>query len=227
MFVISLVLLNMVVGILCEVISVVSRVEKEELMVRFVKDEMNLILTEFDANGDDHISQDEFLRVVMEPHAVKFLNFVGVDVVALVEYKDVLFKKDKVYSFHELITLILDLRGSNNCTVKDVVDLRKWIDKEFDELHDKLVSGLAAAEKATEEASESSEASSSFSDSRRTFDSYFAFGDSSDDRLACFPLRRLPFFPKTGLAGFSLAISIDLDGAVCQFSTRFCWDLTF
>merc|ERR1712039_816160 len=56
---------------------------------------------------------------------------VGVDVVGLVEYSGFIFK-DSEMSFTDFVELILQLRGTNQATVKDIVDLRKQVMQEFD-----------------------------------------------------------------------------------------------
>mmetsp|Transcript_99284 Transcript_99284/g.171030 ORF Transcript_99284/g.171030 Transcript_99284/m.171030 type:complete len:138 (+) Transcript_99284:49-462(+) len=65
----------------------------------------------------------------------------GVDVVGLVDFADIIFENDIELSFADFMELVLQLRGSNNCTVKDMVDLRKFV-----------VTELSAAEARTIEA---------------------------------------------------------------------------
>eukprot|EP00929_Paragymnodinium_shiwhaense_P085113 TRINITY_DN4556_c0_g1_i4.p1 TRINITY_DN4556_c0_g1~~TRINITY_DN4556_c0_g1_i4.p1 ORF type:complete len:680 (+),score=152.68 TRINITY_DN4556_c0_g1_i4:161-2200(+) len=132
---ISLTLLNMLIGVLCEVVGVVSAVEKEQLMVGFIRDEMQQLLEECDEAHDDLIDQADFNALLTQPRAVRLFTDVGIDVVALVEYVDVIFKGGKSYEYGDIVALMLDMRGSNTCTVKDIVDLRKWFDKELDLLH--------------------------------------------------------------------------------------------
>merc|ERR1712232_1018113 len=87
-----------------------------------------------DTDSDKMISHSEFKSLLLQEKAVKFLTHVGVDVVALVDFVDVFYKGGKTFEFPEIITMILQLRGTNICTVKDVVDLRKWIDNELLEI---------------------------------------------------------------------------------------------
>merc|ERR1712151_902154 len=65
------------------------------------------------------------------PDTVKFLARVGVDVVAFVEYMDFLFKNDQTYTYQDFLSMLLELRGTNTVTVKDVMTLRKWLDSEL------------------------------------------------------------------------------------------------
>merc|ERR1719330_1083471 len=79
-----------------------------------------------DLDGNGFISRQEFEALLVLPEAAQFMQEVGVDVVGLVEYSDFIFK-DSEMSFTDFVELILQLRGTNQATVKDVVDLRKQV----------------------------------------------------------------------------------------------------
>jgi len=140
---VSMTILNMLVGVLVEVVGVVASVEKEELMVTFVKEELQKLLETADDTNNNKLSLKEFRWLLLQKEAIAFLRYVGVDVVALVEYVDVIFKGGKEFAFADVVNLIMELRGSNTCTVKDVIDLRKWIDLEVVEEMKSLQRSLA------------------------------------------------------------------------------------
>merc|ERR1719265_2367345 len=108
----------MLVGVLCEVVSVVSAVEKEQLTVTYVKEKMTSWFGMSDHDGSHTISKEEFQRLLLIPQAAKTLQEVGVDVISLVDFCDFIFKEKEELTFAEFIDLILSLRGSNQCTVK-------------------------------------------------------------------------------------------------------------
>merc|ERR1712217_202913 len=62
----TLTVMNMLIGVLVEVVGIVSDVEKEKLQVGFVKDRLQLMLAEFgtDEDGDGLLSYNEFLRLL-------------------------------------------------------------------------------------------------------------------------------------------------------------------
>jgi hypothetical protein len=128
----SLTVMNMLVGVLVEVVKVVSLVEKEQLQVQYVKDRLALVTGDFrvDDGGEAQISKGEFEALIQTPEAAKALHDVGVDVVGLVDFLDFLFPEDRPLSFPEFMESILELRGGNKATVKDIVDLRAFIRKE-------------------------------------------------------------------------------------------------
>lgn len=125
----SLTVMNMLVGVLVQVVTVVSTVEKEELMVSHVKSKMmEIIETEsLDPNGDGYLNQEEFKEFLLNNRFVQFVNSIGVDVVGLVDLAELIFKDDTEVEFFAFVELLLQLRGTNNATVKDLVDMRKFI----------------------------------------------------------------------------------------------------
>lgn len=136
----SLLLLNMSVGMLCEVVSVIAAAEKEALAMSFVKQQVQEAWKELDANGDGHISKAELTELLTRPSAARALSEVGVDVVDLVDFAEFSFpEEEERVNLEEFIEVIIRLRGSNKATVKDVVDLRKFIRQEFLRAHDRAM----------------------------------------------------------------------------------------
>merc|ERR1719454_2292760 len=88
---------------------------------------------DLDKDGNGQLSKREFEQLLILPEAAQFMQNVGVDVVGLVEFSDFIFK-DRELTFPEFVELVLQLRGSNQATVKDIVDMRKQMMNEFDRL---------------------------------------------------------------------------------------------
>lgn len=147
-FLASLTVMNMLVGVLVEVVHVVSSVEKEQLEVSYVKASLEKMIAQsgIDENGDNLISKEEFKLLIEKPEAARALQNIGCDAVGLVDFSDFIFVEDKPISFGDFMETVLQLRGSNTSTVKDMVDLRKFIvmelynmersiEEKLDELH--------------------------------------------------------------------------------------------
>lgn len=138
----SVTMMNMLVGVLVEVIKTVSEIEREQLEVSFVKKIFSDMITKMnlDADGDNRISKEEFDTLLSKPEAAKALLNIGVDVVGLVDYRDVLFgtEGDMELSFAEFMEAILELRGTNSAKVKDIVDLRKFVAQETGAIYEFL-----------------------------------------------------------------------------------------
>merc|ERR1712032_1114172 len=134
----SLTVMNMLVGVLVEVVKVVSTVEKEQLQVNFVKHRLFHMIEQcaVDGNGDGRISKSEFETLLQKPAAAKALHDVGVDVVGLVDFMDFLFQDGRELSFADFMEMVLSLRGTNVATVKDIVDLRKCVMSELSRLEE-------------------------------------------------------------------------------------------
>jgi len=127
----SLTVMNMLMGILVEVVSVVAAIEKETSVVNFVKERLQNVIDALDPEFDHHISRDLFTVMLEHPEALKALQEVGVDVVGLIDFSDYIFIKGDTISFSEFMETVLQLRGSNKATVKDIVDLRKCVVQEL------------------------------------------------------------------------------------------------
>merc|ERR1712151_577042 len=120
-------------GVICEVVSVVAQVEKEEKTLTEVKEKLIELTPELDSDGDGMVSLKELQLLVYNPEAVKILDEVGVDVFALVEFGDILFKEKAEISFGEMISQVMQFRDSNNATLKDLYDVKKLITRELHE----------------------------------------------------------------------------------------------
>jgi len=125
----SLTVMNMLVGVLCEVVSVVSSVEKEQLSVSYVKQRLLQLFEDLgvDEDDDNKVSKSEFDSLLMQSEAARIISEIGVDVVGLVDMADYIFKDGVELTFADFMELILQMRGSNSSTVKDIVDMRRFL----------------------------------------------------------------------------------------------------
>merc|ERR1719163_2301216 len=87
-----------------------------------------------DSDGGGSISKKEFLEILENMEAVRCLSDVGVDVYALIDLADYIFEDDDTENtdeieldFSQFMQVVLQLRGTNQATVKDIVDLRKFM----------------------------------------------------------------------------------------------------
>jgi hypothetical protein len=144
----SLTLMNMLIGVLCEVIGVVSTVEKEEARTSLVKDHLLQVFSESenlaDATENTIISKHEFQDLLLNQSVSKVMRGVGVDPVGLIDFIDYIFsgdfesKADHGLTFAKLVELICGLGGSNSATVKDVIDMRQVVVHQLANIEDML-----------------------------------------------------------------------------------------
>eukprot|EP00929_Paragymnodinium_shiwhaense_P073135 TRINITY_DN3717_c0_g1_i1.p1 TRINITY_DN3717_c0_g1~~TRINITY_DN3717_c0_g1_i1.p1 ORF type:complete len:958 (-),score=250.10 TRINITY_DN3717_c0_g1_i1:172-3045(-) len=131
-FLAPLTVMGMLAGVLVEVVSVVSAVERESMVVQYVSEELRKLLSlSDDQDGTTRISRGDFQEVLLRPDAARMLTSVGIDVIGLAEFCDFLFKDSEEITFSSFMELVLQLRGTNGATVKDMVDMRKFFRQEI------------------------------------------------------------------------------------------------
>mmetsp|Transcript_118855 Transcript_118855/g.296450 ORF Transcript_118855/g.296450 Transcript_118855/m.296450 type:complete len:621 (-) Transcript_118855:315-2177(-) len=147
----ALTVMNMLIGVLCEVVSAVAATEKETIHVAFMKGQLEKVWEQVAGSEDKHrgeISKEEFSMILQSVDACRALEEAGVDPIGLVDNIDFIFAgevedddgnlKDKTLSFGDFVSLLLTMRGSNNATVKDMVDLRKFFKSSMHKLREDL-----------------------------------------------------------------------------------------
>lgn len=136
-------IMNMLIAILCEVITAVADAEKEALQVSLTTEVLQTCLSAgADQNNDGCIDLQEFHSMLQNQQVRKVLHEVDVDVQTLINFADVLFEDEEGTTqpqlpFADFMQRLLQLRGRNTATVKDLVDLRKWISRELQQTSNK------------------------------------------------------------------------------------------
>jgi len=140
-FVAFLTVLNLLVGVIVQVVNVVSAVENEEIAVKDVRRRlMAAVENNVDSGWEGEttvLSRDDFQFLVTQPDIVRALASLRVDCVALLESEDIIFSTTSLsggfpepvesISFGEFMEVVMQMRGSNQATVKDMVQLRKYV----------------------------------------------------------------------------------------------------
>jgi hypothetical protein len=137
----ALTVLNMLIGVLCEVISAVAVDEKESMMVETVKAKFSVIAQSLDENKDNLLSWDEFKVIATDQEAIRTLRSVNVDPECLIDVAEDFFTEDgkKVFvEFEDFMSMVLDLRAGQPATVKDVLSVGKSATAKFMKARQKL-----------------------------------------------------------------------------------------
>jgi voltage-gated sodium channel len=125
----ALTIMNMLIGVLCEVVQGVATTEKEEMQTTLVREKMKAVATELDQNNNGRISYAEFVKIVEDKNALNALMQVDVNPEGLPHFAELFFFDEegllKELEFDEFMEMVLDLREGNQATVKDV--LRLWM----------------------------------------------------------------------------------------------------
>lgn len=121
-----LTVMNLLLGVLVEVVRVVATAEQEGRVVRNLKEELHYA-KEAMGEDDSTISQEEFINLLQNDQAIDVLQDVGVDLIALVKDPNIIFDGEAFMGFQDFLDEILLLRGSNTATVKDLTVLKNQI----------------------------------------------------------------------------------------------------
>jgi voltage-gated sodium channel len=122
----ALTVMNMLIGVLCEVVASVAAYEKEMILTQTVSEKMQGILGTLDTNSNGMISFVEFKQILDNKQALKALEEVGVDPPGVVDFAEMMFFEDsdpdkpREIPFDKFMEMILDLRSSNTAKVKDI-----------------------------------------------------------------------------------------------------------
>eukprot|EP00405_Crypthecodinium_cohnii_P012046 CAMPEP_0206427772 /NCGR_PEP_ID=MMETSP0324_2-20121206/5244_1 /ASSEMBLY_ACC=CAM_ASM_000836 /TAXON_ID=2866 /ORGANISM="Crypthecodinium cohnii, Strain Seligo" /LENGTH=512 /DNA_ID=CAMNT_0053893125 /DNA_START=31 /DNA_END=1565 /DNA_ORIENTATION=+ len=138
----TITILNMMIGVLVEVVKSAQYVEQESMNVRLLRDSILQVIREFpemfpNFEGepmDIPITKDEFWMLLEQPSVVLTIQQIGVDVEGLLELIDFFFLDRSRMTLVEVVDMVMQLRSANNATVKDVVDFRKYVSHELGQL---------------------------------------------------------------------------------------------
>jgi hypothetical protein len=127
---------NMLIGVLCEVVSGVGIEERASLKRQEVEEKLNLAVDKMGCK-DRKVTKENFMRIFDtgqdEDSIAHLFADVGVDLIGLLDFSDFIFhdelldQEDKTLSFNEFVNVVMQLRGDKEATVKDMVDLRKYL----------------------------------------------------------------------------------------------------
>merc|ERR1719203_1101118 len=81
----TITIMNMLVGVLVEVVSTVSAVEREELHTKYVKTELENLMMKLDLTQNGLLSKKDVGDLLMLPQTCQVMVEVGVDVAGLIE----------------------------------------------------------------------------------------------------------------------------------------------
>ncbi|CAK0891230.1 unnamed protein product, partial [Prorocentrum cordatum] len=93
---------------------------------------------------DGMVTKENFMRIFdcsNDEHSIaQLFGDVGVDLIGLLDFSDFIFhdelldEGDKVLTFTDFVDVVMQLRGDKEATVKDMVDLRKYLRSQILEL---------------------------------------------------------------------------------------------
>jgi Ca2+-binding EF-hand superfamily protein len=114
-------IMNMVIGVLCEVVAEVTAAEKEEAEVLFMKKNILVELKKFD-DGDGMISEEELNELMTEETSVRVLEALGVDINFLQTLQVMTYEVPEIgVPIPELMEQMLMCRQDTPATMKHLI----------------------------------------------------------------------------------------------------------
>lgn len=127
MLVAALTVANMLIGVICDLISKVSDEKQEQMKQEFMEKSIKSVIFEIDTDHNDSISKSEFGKILGNEKATKLLSETGVDVFALLSYADVIFEDDtKELQFKDFMEIVMGFRDSDN-SMKVLCEMKSFM----------------------------------------------------------------------------------------------------
>merc|ERR1711904_357803 len=82
----ALTVMNMLIGVLCDVVSAVAERERDEIRMENLPEKMLMIVQTLDEDANDKISYKEFIEIMGKPDALAALDDVGVSPTGIVDF---------------------------------------------------------------------------------------------------------------------------------------------
>jgi hypothetical protein len=117
----ALTVMNMLIGVLCEVVSAVAASEKENSQIHLVKTQLLSMLKEMDEDRNGTLSRAEIAQVLYNDKALNVLVALNVDSGILLDMVQMSYEEKEELSIIEVMELILMLRGDRPVTMSDLL----------------------------------------------------------------------------------------------------------
>jgi len=140
----SATILNMLVGVLVHMVTLVADVEKESTDMTLIKGILVQILPEAaEVDASWRMNEQEFRMMLHQEHVVRTLvEDVNVDVLGLIDMTDVIFQDKGTLDFPALFDIVLQLRNQNPAKVLDIMNMRRFLLKDMSTQEDRIVERL-------------------------------------------------------------------------------------
>jgi len=127
-----LTLMNMLVGVLVEVVGAIALTEKESMRVLSLASSLREALLGMCYSLDEPFKKDQFQNLLVQPEIARIVTGAGVDVILLVEMSEAIFDDMEISGkdgirFEDFVELVLNMRGTNPAKVKDIKEQLRLI----------------------------------------------------------------------------------------------------
>jgi len=129
----TITIMNMLIGVMCEVITEVTKEEKENLARSELRGTILQMLKRLDADGSGDISKEELMSVVKDPDAIAVFHDLEVDMPHFLHIQDMYYDEPGTsISISQIMHTILECRGDRPTLTQDIVNghvFTRWNNK--------------------------------------------------------------------------------------------------
>jgi voltage-gated sodium channel len=117
----ALTVMNMLIGVLCEVVLEVSAEEKEKRVKDKMQKTLLIMLQKLDEDNSGELSKAEVQAVICDPDAVEVMKDIQVDTQHLLDITEMLYtSEDSTLPISVIMSIVLSLRGRRAATMNDL-----------------------------------------------------------------------------------------------------------
>mmetsp|Transcript_37249 Transcript_37249/g.119211 ORF Transcript_37249/g.119211 Transcript_37249/m.119211 type:complete len:236 (+) Transcript_37249:413-1120(+) len=120
----SMLLMNMLVGVLVEVVSAIASTEREGITVMSLATDLRASMANLNIDAECPLTRDEIETTICDSDVALIVGQAGSDIVTLADMMHVVFDdladEQGNISFSDFVETVLSLRGTNPAKVKDV-----------------------------------------------------------------------------------------------------------
>jgi voltage-gated sodium channel len=144
-FLSNLTVMNMLIGILCDVVARVKVEETDRDERHQLRSALSKMLECYDFNHNGLLEEKEFVLLMENPDIIEILKKFGTDVGGLLTLSSIVFadctglSKAGSLSFDEFLDLAARLKGDHSARVTDVVEQREYTRQRLDQLETEVL----------------------------------------------------------------------------------------
>merc|ERR1739845_176952 len=116
--------------------------EKVRMEINFLKNLFWQSIMRGDCDADGNISQKEAEGILEDSKMVSALECIGIDLCDFVDQLENTFEKKSHVHYEEFLDSVVQLRSNNNCTVRDMLVLRRTLRSDLRQLHHNLMQAI-------------------------------------------------------------------------------------
>jgi len=139
----NFVILNMLTGIMYDVVNACAQNEKLKNDEAFLRDTIEMVLKEMDKDANNKISRDEFIKMKKNRKVMKALSTLGIDDMLFNKFSDFFFTplnghEDVQIDMEYMENCFLRLRPGTPVCSLDVAFVNQYLTKSHNEIEDKM-----------------------------------------------------------------------------------------